>query len=223
MKKLIQAGSIVLLTLLTSLLFNISTVKADDSMYLDPDGNLFVNGSVSALNMVPVGGIIAWHKDMDHNLHPEYQAILTEYFMECNGDTITDPDSPFEGEILPDLNSSGRFLRGSDASGTMQDDTTALPDNSFITDTGGNHRHYLFVNTRRDVMGGDIGSYPTRYVVRQSTPGGNSDYGINSSTSGTPNCGYGGYSGNHNHTITTGGDSETRPINMSVVWIMRIK
>ncbi len=46
---------------------------------------------------------------------------LKEGWVECNGQTITDPDSPYYGATVPDLNGTTtgtkRFLRGSTTSG----------------------------------------------------------------------------------------------------------
>lgn len=38
-----------------------------------------------------------------------------------------------------------------------------------------------------------------------------------------PSCISGSQSASHRHTIDGGGDAETRPVNLSVVWIMRVK
>ena len=74
--------------------------------------------------IVPVGAIIAWHKSFSHtpSLPPE--------FVECHGQTLSDPQSAYDGAVIPNLNttSSGgkkSFLRGSATSGA----------------TGGSDRH----------------------------------------------------------------------------------
>jgi len=43
---------------------------------------------------------------------------LPDGWVECDGSTLSDSDSPYNGATLPDLNSTQRFLRGSDTSGT---------------------------------------------------------------------------------------------------------
>lgn len=43
---------------------------------------------------------------------------LPDGFVECNGQVLSDSDSPFNGETIPDLNVTKRFLRGSSTSGT---------------------------------------------------------------------------------------------------------
>ena len=65
-------------------------------------------------NTVPVGTIIAFHTfNGKANYSKEWQI--------CNGDPITDPESPLVGEDTPNL--VDRFLRGSATSGTPGGDT----------------------------------------------------------------------------------------------------
>ncbi|MBN2735771.1 MAG: tail fiber protein [Spirochaetales bacterium] len=65
----------------------------------------------------PVGSIVAWHKDLDGT------PSLPDGWMTCDGQLVSDPQSPYYDEKLPDLNGEGRFLRGSDTSGSMQEAT----------------------------------------------------------------------------------------------------
>lgn len=60
---------------------------------------------------VPIGGIVAWLKSF-----PNTPALPNE-FAECNGQVLSDAGSPFNGQTLPDLNSTPKFLRGAAASG----------------------------------------------------------------------------------------------------------
>ena len=70
-------------------------------------------------NAMPVGSILAWHKSMSGT------PSLPSGWIECNGQTISDADSPYNGEALPDLNSElyaggrGYYLRGSSTSGSF--------------------------------------------------------------------------------------------------------
>lgn len=43
---------------------------------------------------------------------------LPDAWVECNGQTISDTDSPLNGKTIPDLNGNNYFLRGSSTSGT---------------------------------------------------------------------------------------------------------
>ena len=61
--------------------------------------------------IVPVGGIIAWAKSITGI------PSIPAGFIECDGSTISDNDSPIDGETVPDLNGNNNFLRGASASG----------------------------------------------------------------------------------------------------------
>jgi len=128
---------------------------------------------------LPVGSIIAWHKSYTNT------PALPTGWLECNGQTINDEESPYNGQTLPNLNSdtqdgstnSGMFLRGASTSGTLQADATAVNGLSIAATNGTKRTNYG--------MATDFSS---------DSPG-----SISSS------------------------DNETRPANMTVVWIIRIK
>ena len=65
----------------------------------------------------PVGAITAWAKNL-----PGVSTNLPAGWVECNGQTLSDTNSPLYGKIIPNLNGAGsqtkRFLRGSPTSGT---------------------------------------------------------------------------------------------------------
>ena len=63
----------------------------------------------------PVGTILAWHK----NINPDIALPLG--WEECNGQVITNEDSPLFGITLPNLNGEQRFLRGGKQSGILQE------------------------------------------------------------------------------------------------------
>ena len=73
------------------------------------------NPAASSSGVVPVGAVVAWVKSFPNT------PSLPENFVECNGQTITDPNSPFDGQTIPALNgnddSSSLFLRGCTSSG----------------------------------------------------------------------------------------------------------
>jgi hypothetical protein len=77
--------------------------------------------------IVPIGGIVAWNKSMTGT------PALPSGWVECNGQVISDASSPYNGQMVPDLNgvsATPRFLRGSAASGG----------------TGGSEQHVHVVN-----------------------------------------------------------------------------
>ncbi len=75
--------------------------------------------------IVPIGGIIAWHKDFANT------PAISSSFVECNGQVLSDADSPYNGQTIPDLNQvveedEGYFLRGK---GTNNTGTTEASQN----------------------------------------------------------------------------------------------
>jgi len=59
--------------------------------------------------LIPVAGITAWHKNLGGS--------LPSSFVECNGQTISDTESPLDGQSVPDLNGDNRLLKGNTTSG----------------------------------------------------------------------------------------------------------
>jgi hypothetical protein len=59
----------------------------------------------------PIGTVKAWLKDFPGT------PPLSAHWLECNGQTVSDPASPYDGMVLPDLNNGEFFLRGSPNSG----------------------------------------------------------------------------------------------------------
>ncbi len=149
--------------------------------------------------VVPIGGIIAWHKDFANT-----PALLSNY-VECNGQVLSDSQSLYDGQTIPDLNGNARFLRGSATSGTEEADAFQGHNHNInesgevgavdIRDGSGGGAGG-FTNSRLGVGNSGTASLGSLWVDDPKTDGVN----------GTPRT-----------------DSETRPINMSVVWVMRIK
>lgn len=115
----------------------------------------------------------------------------------CDGTAISDADSPMNGEIVPDYNGDLAFLRGgATSSNTKQDDAMQ----------GHWHEDLYVDSTKMGWEGVQIGSGESHV----STPASANVFSIHDPASdgvnGTP------------RTAT-----ETRPINMTVKWIMRIK
>src|SRR5580765_4404485 len=66
---------------------------------------------VNSLGTVPVGAIVAWHKTFTHT------PALPAQFVECNGQTLSDASSVYNGQVIPNLNGNNNFLRGNSTSG----------------------------------------------------------------------------------------------------------
>lgn len=133
---------------------------------------------------VPIGTILAWHKNLTGC------PALPAGWVECNGGTLDNVDSPFHGQAIPNLNGDKRFLRGGSVSGDLQQDAMQ----------GHKHGQHYSVSTNRDPGTGNWYS-----------PSGDTHDGADTSepktdgVNGTPRVA-----------------NETRPINMSVVWIMKV-
>jgi len=75
-----------------------------------------VNGITYLVNNTPpIGTILAWAKNLTG------VPSLLNNWVECNGQVLSDAESPLNGQTIPNLNGSGgtqRFLRGSTTSGS---------------------------------------------------------------------------------------------------------
>ena len=78
--------------------------------------------------LIPIGVALPWFKDTP-GVPP-----LPANFVECNGQFLTDPESPLHGQLMPDINTGAqRFIRGglnSGAVGGIDSFATAQADNS---------------------------------------------------------------------------------------------
>lgn len=89
-----------------------------DGQVMATDGNGQLNWtdvSSGGTGIVPVGSVISWLKSFPNT------PSLPNNFVECNGQTLSDPESIYDGQTIPNLNGSGGanqfFLRGSTTSG----------------------------------------------------------------------------------------------------------
>ena len=95
-----------------------------------------LNGITECVNisLPPIGMPLPWLKTLTN------VPALTANWVECNGQVLSDADSPLDGQTIPNLNASGggtkRFLRGSTTSGTTGGAETA-------TATLPNHQHSI--------------------------------------------------------------------------------
>ncbi len=83
-------------------------VKLDANAKLPPvDGSQLTN----VAGIVPIGGVLPWLKSVAGT------PALPANFVECNGQTLSDAASPYNGQAIPNLNGGNYFLRGAGASG----------------------------------------------------------------------------------------------------------
>lgn len=153
-----------------------STILLADSLHIFSSGDLISATKINANfeKIAPVGTILAWHKDWGTT------PALPEGWLECDGQTVNDSESVFNGMSTPDLNGQARFLRGGSTSGTLQADELK------------SHSHQIYWGAT-NTIGTPVGA---GNVARIGSTG---DF------------------------IQATGGAETRPINMSVVWIIRVK
>jgi hypothetical protein len=90
--------------------------------------------------LVPIGVPLPWLKSLSG-----VPQTLPDCFVECNGQTIDDEDSPLDGVMIPNLNGGNLYLRGNTTSGG----------------TGGartydlTHQHVLGIGTSISTVSGD--------------------------------------------------------------------
>ena len=168
-------------------------------------------GSYSGSSSPPIGGVMAWCKNITG------VPTLPGGWVECNGQTLSDTNSPLNGQVIPNLNGSNYFLRGDTASGTTGGEaahvltTNELPSHthsagSLVTAT---NTHYHSYSTKNATVNATGGALPNIWAGTASANSGNNS---------------------HIHDITgsvdaSGGGAahENRPPFYSVVWIMRVK
>ena len=98
---------------------------------------------------MPIGSIIGWLKSFTNT------PTLTGGWVQCDGQTLSDAESPYNGVVIPNLNSTNLFLRGSTSSGSVFTDRQ----HNHTLGTGGNGHTY--------------GSGPNMPTAPQTTGGAN--------------------------------------------------
>lgn len=68
--------------------------------------------------IVPIGSVMSWLKSYTNT------PALPTGWVECNGQTLSDADSVYNGQTIPDLNGGNRFLRGNSTSGGVGGEST---------------------------------------------------------------------------------------------------
>ena len=197
----LRIGMSVGLGFLLSASLLVVPIALADSLHVFSSGEVVSSARLNANfeKMVPVGTIVAWNKTMSGT------PGIPDGWLECNGQPVSDTESPYHGQSVPNLNnppadpaggatgtySKGVFLRGDNTSGTFQDDSIQ-------------------------------GHWHSQNQVVTSIPGDGTHAHLNSTAWG------------HNNSLVRDPSSdgsngaprtaaETRPVNYSVVWIMRIK
>ncbi len=165
-----------------------------------------VNANLTYLDeiSVPVGGIIGWHKSLTG-----VPALPTSgKWVECNGQVLAHAGSALDGQTIPNLNGAAggadspghaakvaMFLRGGVTSGTGQQDAFQ------------GHWHSARTPGSAGILGSSFAMSATLNDLGGATGWFNPIQDpISNGPHGTPRTA-----------------NETRPSNMAVVWIMRVK
>jgi len=93
---------------------NNTVVNLNETIIYLNETVVYLNSTV--LDILPIGSMIAWAKSLTG-----VPSIPSNY-IECNGQILNDPESPLNGQMIPNLNGfdggTQRFLRGSTTSGS---------------------------------------------------------------------------------------------------------
>ena len=95
------------------------------------------NPTQHPMGLVPVGGVVAWLKSLTGT------PMLAGEYVECNGQALSDAQSDYNGNLIPNLNGASagvqRFLRGSATSGTIaQNEAHSHGEYLYTSSTGAN-------------------------------------------------------------------------------------
>ncbi|HNO79725.1 MAG TPA: hypothetical protein PKN33_16890 [Phycisphaerae bacterium] len=151
---------------------------------------------------LPVGTILPWHKHVDTKTGEPVNPPPSGW-VECNGSIKKGDDNYIEDSIIdlakiPDLNNEGWFLRGGIDSGTFQDDAFQ------------GHGHDVWFHSSYNKQGDAGDSGHTKALGPELKP----------NTKSTKSLVRTPLNLDHGEPRI---DHETRPKNMSVVWIIRVK
>lgn len=163
--------------------------------------------------IVPVGIIVAWHKSF-----PNTPQTLQNGWVECNGQELTYKGyeaSLYYGQRISNLNDNtkeslsiyngGRFLRGGMKSGEMQEGTKHLWIKSQRVGEKQREQYFYFPCSRSSSDEDSDGTFSSKTSERGKET--KKVHLIGYKTDGS----------------IDGGMRASRPVNMTVVWIMKIK
>ncbi|MCP4498917.1 MAG: tail fiber protein [Deltaproteobacteria bacterium] len=170
---------------------------------------------------VPAGWLFCDGSNVERATYPALYAAIGNAHGSADGSHFNLPD--FRGRFLrgtsnsttrdPNRNTRTAAATGGNtgnAVGSIQDDATSRPSSAFTSNTTGHHNHNNGNYNRLMILGSN--SRCDRSFSSGDTSCSEPDLG----TSATLSSG-----GNHAHTITGGGDSETRPTNANVNFVVK--
>ncbi|MCG8504580.1 MAG: hypothetical protein MI755_08245 [Sphingomonadales bacterium] len=193
-------------------------------------GDLAVNGSITGIGQLPVGAVIDWWRT------PGSSTQIPEGFQICDGSRVADPDSPLNGQTLPDLQhrfaygvtSYGEIgTRGGTATGSFHEQTESAGRNhthglasrtgwiAFVNSSSGSSGHYY---TKDDNQGWGCNASNCDPKVHIRVDGGDNNEGQHFHGLGGATA-----SANTGHTHGVSGSVPTLPPYYGLLKIMRIK
>lgn len=172
--------------------------------------------NVENIGQVPIGAIIAWHKDFANT------PSLPDNFVECNGQVIDNEKSPYHGQTVPNLNPEARTLFGFTYTGIKGG--SATHSHTITVSNNGDHNHDVsnaqalidITDTQVEIKERTTASWNATNSLRASS--GTNSTGI---TQGAQLQGNTDNAGSHTHTATTDTPSHIPPY-MTISWIIRI-
>jgi microcystin-dependent protein len=178
----------------------------------------------------PAGFLLCDGSAINRTTYADLFAILNITHGQGNGSTTFNiPD--YRGRFLrgvdsgiardPDRESRTAMATGGnagDAVGSIQTQATKAPGTSFTSGAGSAHTHLIV----KDVtLSSQASVTASNYVARAYSSGSDSANYVLSGQASAADAGKTSSESSHTHSITGGGDSETRPINAGVNYIIK--
>jgi len=134
------------------------TDLTDGEVLYAADANDTFNATIFNTFLMPIGSIIAWHKSFTNT------PSLPDRWVECNGQVLSDVESVYNGQTIPDLNGSlgsglkGRFLRGHSESGLTESSQNLAHTHTYDMETAGYYGSSGKPNEADERVGGTTGT-----------------------------------------------------------------
>lgn len=95
----------------TGSLHNIDILGGDGISTAGASNDITITADVTTAIIPPIGSVMAWLKTFTNT------PSLLNGWVECNGQVLSDGNSVYNGQTIPDLNGDNQFLRGNSTSG----------------------------------------------------------------------------------------------------------